>query len=118
MCKFFIFHFYFLFSVSPSEPVVTRTTPTAHAIKVSWNEPSSDGGSPITKYSVNISVFGKSDWGEYTITDPSKRTYSIVGLERNTTYRLRLFAWNIVGIGAGSVKQVVDTLNLGEGRKQ
>lgn len=61
-----------------------------------WNKPDRDGGSPITGYLVEYQEEGTEDWIKFkTVTNLE----CVTGLQQGKTYRFRVKAENIVGLG-------------------
>ena len=72
-------------------------------IDLSWNAPSSDGGSPITGYRIEVSPNGDSNWtNRVANTGTTSTTYSHTGLSAGTTRHYRVSAINANGTGAAS----------------
>ena len=89
----------------PGSPTIAKLDIQATSLKVKWTAPIDDGGSPITAYRVVI----RNSSTEITyenITDPGKTSVSIGGLERNTTYTMKVFARNAVFEGPAAEKKV------------
>lgn len=82
------------------------TTVVAHPIEggalVTWGAPASDGGSPITGYSVNA--------GHTTCSTSGAFTCAVTGLTDGHSYFVRVRASNVAGLGRSSapVKFVAD----------
>jgi hypothetical protein len=71
--------------------------------KVSWNAPASDGGSPITGYTV-IPYTGyrfQSQATPQVFTSPAT-TETLAGLAKGKAYRFKVVATNVVGSGSAS----------------
>ncbi len=67
-------------------------------IKLSWDAPSDNGGSPITGYRIDVSANGGSNWTTLTFVDPGPATYyNHTGLTAGTRRHYRVFAINTVG---------------------
>jgi len=83
---------------SPTNITVIAVSPTQ--INIFWNAPSSDGGSPITGYKVEV----KSGSGSYSILTNTQSTtsYSHTGLTTGTAYTYKVSAINSVGTSAAS----------------
>lgn len=94
----------------------TATTPTAPApvvnlqavaegsdqINLSWDEPTSDNGSPVTGYKIERSLDGTNWIVVVTDTDDTSTTYVDTGRSPDTTYYYRVFAINAIGTAAPS----------------
>ena len=80
------------YSVAPSVPQnVTAAAGNASAT-VAWNAPSTDGGSPVTGYTVTASP-----GGETAYTNATARSATIYGLTNGTAYTFTVKSTNIVG---------------------
>jgi hypothetical protein len=78
--------------VAPSQPAITGIIATPNSLAISWNPPSSDGGSPITEYwayveSVNGTTVSYCSTGG-TLSCTARN------LTPGTTYRVIVSAWN------------------------
>jgi titin len=91
---------------TPGAPLSVATTPGASQATVSWNAPSSNGGSPITSYVATASP------GSATCTT-SLTTCTITGLTNATTYTITVTATNQTGTGpaSSSYAQSIATLS-------
>jgi hypothetical protein len=82
---------------APLPPTLTATSGDSTAT-ASWT-PTSDGGSPITKWLIRI--YDPSDGLQppipTEITDPNARSYTFSGLANGSSYRIELAAVNIKG---------------------
>ena len=94
-------------AVPPGAPTGLRATPGGFGgrdrIVLAWSAPSSDGGSPITGYRVEVSTRRSGPW---TIrernTGTTGTTYTDTGLAPGTTRYYRVAAINARGTGAYS----------------
>ena len=88
----------------PDAPQSLNVSPDdTGTLDVSWEAPSSDGGSPITGYKVQWKS-GSEDYDgsagstrQAEITDPASRTHTITGLTDGVEYTVRVIAANDVG---------------------
>ncbi len=103
-------------AVSAAVPGVPRTLAVERGgtgeLDVSWEEPSSNGGSAVTGYTVQWKEASGSwdtaaDVSEATVTDTS---YTITGLRIQVEYAVRVIATNSAGDGpaSGEVKETAD----------
>ena len=88
----------------PGAPTsLTATASGTTTINLSWTAPSSDGGSAITGYRIEVSPNGTSSWtNREANTDTTTTTYSHTGLSAGTTRHYRVSAINSVGTGTAS----------------
>ncbi|EDO26116.1 predicted protein [Nematostella vectensis] len=85
---------------APGPPIVTVSNIEASSIKVNWAPPSSDGGSPVIDYKVEV--------------DPAKPPREgvagdqvvISDLTKNTEYTVKVTARNVVGYGEAGTKTI------------
>ena len=79
---------------APDTVVPTFTPTSGTTATVSWPPPVSDGGSPVTLYTVTVTGTG----GPFTCTaTPPVRTCGITGLTRGATYAVTMSVTNAVG---------------------
>ena len=84
--------------VMPTGLVVTARGDNTRDL--AWNRPSSDGGSQITGYRIEVSTDGGASWSVLVgNTGTSTTTYSHTGLAPDTTYHYRVSAINAFGRG-------------------
>lgn len=76
----------------PPENVTASPGPISGSINISWEEPTTDGGSPILSYTV-VSVQGEIS---VTVTGSERRAL-ITGLTNGTPYIFYVYATNAVG---------------------
>jgi hypothetical protein len=82
----------------PSAPRIGAATPQNTAVRVSWGQPSSTGGSPISGYRV-LAFRGAA----LVSTTPARGTSAVVrGLTNGTAYRFAVEAVNAAGAGTRS----------------
>ncbi|MGA0011166.1 MAG: trypsin-like serine protease [Candidatus Nanopelagicales bacterium] len=82
---------------APSAPTgVSATVTGAGTFTLTWNAPSSDGGSPITGYLIEQSYDG-GDWDELGITKTSATSATIIDADPGT-YSYRIAAINAEGL--------------------
>lgn len=88
----------------PSAPSgLAATAASSSQIDLSWNAPSSNGGSVITGYKVDRSANGGSTWSNVAANTGSTNTsYSNTGLAASTSYTYRVEAINAAGTGPSS----------------
>src|ERR1700722_13436563 len=95
----------------PGAPTAVTATSLYEGASVSWTAPSSDGGSPITGYTVKASRGGQ------TCTTSGATTCSLTGLTDGRTYEVHVRAANAKGSGSCSprvsVKPSLPTVEFG-----
>jgi len=87
-------------AVVPAQPTDVRARPATKSALVSWTEPSSDGDSPITGYTVTPYIGAAAQ----TPVDvgASSTSKTITGLENGTAYTFRVKAVNAIGASLAS----------------
>lgn len=87
----------------PGAPIGLHATPNNGQIHLSWQTPSSDGGSPITGYRIYRGTDSGAEGSNpiVTVTIPS---YSDMGLINQQTYYYRISAVNSIGEGPKSLE--------------
>lgn len=83
----------------PSAPGSVTADPGDGSASVSWAVPASDGGAPITGYSVTASPGGSSCSTTVGVT-PNPLSCVVGGLSNGTSYTLAVRAVNVAGSGA------------------
>lgn len=82
----------------PSHPQnLAATAASSSEIDLSWNAPSSDGGSPVTAYRIQISTDDATWTTIVKNTGNTNTSYSDTGLSSGVKYYYRVFALNSVG---------------------
>ncbi len=77
----------------PGAPTAVTATALSGGAEVSWTAPTSDGGSPVTGYTVTASR------GDQTCTTTGVTTCTVTGLTNGRSYALRVRASNVAGSG-------------------
>ncbi|MDD2819528.1 MAG: fibronectin type III domain-containing protein [Candidatus Nanopelagicales bacterium] len=85
---------------TPGVPTSITATPTSGQVSLSWTAPSSNGGSPITDYVIELKTASAFTWT--TIADGLNTSTSLVvtGLANDTAYNFRIAAANSAGQGS------------------
>jgi ubiquitin len=83
---------------TPGAPTIAALTGLSAKLKVELHAPASDGGLRITRYAFSVDGGTWHSWNAGAIGT----TQFIKGLRRNTTYSIRLRAYNKLGWGAAS----------------
>lgn len=89
----------------PGAPRSVTATAATSSAAVRWSAPLSDGGVPITQYTVTAVPGGRT----CTATAPS-RTCTVTGLTAGTAYRFTVKAKNVVGTGPASAASAAVTI--------
>ncbi|OQR99767.1 hypothetical protein ACHHYP_04479 [Achlya hypogyna] len=79
---------------------------TGGHIQVAWQPPADNGGSPILEYLVGIDDGAN---GPFTLTVALTTTYDAYGLVALTSYRVKIFARNVQGVGEPSPVALLKT---------
>jgi Fibronectin type III domain len=84
----------------PSAPTLTGATPASGQVTLSWTAPSSNGGAPVTNYTI---YRGTASNGEaFLVTVGNVLSYIDAGLANGTTYFYKVAAVNSAGTGPQS----------------
>jgi streptogramin lyase len=84
-------------ATTPSAP--TMDTPSAGdgSVTLAWTAPSSDGGSPVSGYTVAYKTTTDSDWTTVQPDPATSLSMTISPLGNGTTYQFKVLATNVVG---------------------
>ncbi|MGO8871796.1 MAG: pentapeptide repeat-containing protein [Acidimicrobiales bacterium] len=85
----------------PGDPKTVTAAPIDGGATVYWTPPTSDGGSPITGYTV------KASFGGATCSTTGATTCTVTGLTNGHTYVVHVRASNAIGVGKPSAKATV-----------
>ncbi|MFC4121074.1 fibronectin type III domain-containing protein [Nonomuraea zeae] len=84
---------YFTGPGRPGAPTTVTGVARHQAVRVSWQPPASDGGTPINTYTVTATPGGRS------VTVAGRTTATVTGLTNGTAYTFTVTATNAVGTG-------------------
>jgi hypothetical protein len=87
-------------AVVPGAPTGVTAVQGNTQVSVSWSAPGSDGGLPVTGYTVSAQAGGTTI--THTLNDPSATSAVIGGLTNGTAYIVTVAAVNPVGTGAAA----------------
>jgi hypothetical protein len=85
-------------SALPQPPTLTRMTPGNGLMRISFNPPSSNGGTPITSYTASCSGIGVATRTANGTSSP----ITVTGLTNGVNYTCTVSATNIAGTGGAS----------------
>ncbi|MBE7187750.1 fibronectin type III domain-containing protein [Jatrophihabitans endophyticus] len=89
---------------APSAPRAVHAVPGFGGATVTWKAPTSDGGAPVTSYTVTAQPGGHTS----TVTATSLTT-AVLGLKSKTSYVFTVTASNVAGRSAGGASATVRT---------
>jgi hypothetical protein len=84
----------------PGSPTGVVATAGNGRVTLRWNAPASNGGSPITRYAVQLSTDNGNSWVAAVIPASSRTSASVTGLSNGSQYIFRVAAVNVAGVGA------------------
>ena len=88
----------------PGAPTLVTVTPANASATVTWTAPSSDGGSPVTGYTVVATdTTTPANGGQACAWTTGPLTCTVTGLTNGDTYTFSMSATNAAGAGAPSV---------------
>jgi hypothetical protein len=86
----------------PTSPQSISLTAGQGQVTVNWTAPSSDGGTPITSYTLQRATDAGFTTGVTTTAGLTGLTTTVTGLTNGTPYYFRIYAVNAVGTAAGT----------------
>src|SRR5581483_10520881 len=86
----------------PDVPTGVAGAPLDHSVALSWTQPASDGGSPITAYRITPWINGVAQ--APVLTGSSDTSFTVQGLTDGTAYTFTVAAVNAAGTGADSAQ--------------
>ena len=90
------------YNVLPTQPLSLSATASGNNISLSWNAPSSNGGTSVTGYRIQRSTDNKNWSTLVSNSNSTTRSYSDNNLPAGTTYYYRVAAHNAVSEAHGS----------------
>jgi hypothetical protein len=94
----------------PGAPTGVSAIPASAQALVSWTAPSSNGGNPISSYTITATTSGGS-LSQVTVNNGSATSAVVAGLTNGTTYTFTVAATNSVGTGVASTASSAVTPN-------
>jgi titin len=89
---------------------LAATSVTGTTLTLTWNLPTSNGGSPITDYKIEVSSNGGSSWSAITHSASNSRAFNVTGLAKGTSYRFRVSTITTIGTSAAPAVLSVTTV--------
>lgn len=102
-------------STVSSSPTNLQAFSGNNAVTLTWDVPSSDGGSPIIDYIVQFSDNNKFTWSIFDDGVSTQTQIIVSSLQNNITYFFRVSALNSVGEGPSSQIYAIPTGSMGSG---
>ena len=84
----------------PSKPTVSDINATN--VRVSWNPPDFDGGTPITGYLLEFKEMSRTGWRSVKMDKYTNTAIVVADLSEKTQYQFRVLAENQIGSGSFS----------------
>ena len=78
---------------------LTVTNVDATSIGITWSTPASDGGSPVSGYTIEQRVNASGDWSKAFRGIVEETTYTVTDLKEGNEYEFRVAAVNKAGQG-------------------
>ena len=89
-----------IMAIPPTSPTITTATPGSTWVNLSWDAPSSSGGSPVTGYTITSYISGVSQGDASTtpaVLDGTSTSAHVQGLTNGVTYTFTVTAHNKAG---------------------
>jgi titin len=95
----------------PGAPLNLKISKVSYrTLTLGWSLPSSNGGSAITNYKIEFSSDEGATWTEISHAVSASRSFNVTGLTRGKTYKFRVSAINVVGVGMATTPASATTL--------
>ncbi len=82
---------------APGAPTVTTVEPASKSVRVTWTAPSTDGGSPLTSYTVTPYIGATAQTATTVSGSPLPTTATLTNLTNGTAYTFKVTATNAIG---------------------
>ena len=92
-----------LVETKPGVPSSLMVSAGIDQVNLVWTAPTTDGGSPITDYSIQYSSNGGTSWYTFRHTASGAVLATVTGLTRGSSYVFRVAAVNGMGVGDASI---------------
>ena len=90
---------------------------TSSSVVIEWEAPTSDGGSPVTQYSIERKDGAKGKYKVVDKVDGSTTTTTVKGLSEDKEYYFRVFAENETGKSDGASEMASPVVPTADVRK-
>ncbi len=98
----------------PGAPASVSAVPGVGQAVVTWDAPSSEGGTPATGYRVRWRFGTSGSWTTLPDRSVSPRSLTVSGLRNGASHQFQVFAINAVGVGTIAATTVVTTPSVPE----
>ncbi len=83
---------------------------TSNSATLTWVDGPSDGGSPVTSHGIVAVPQGSAIGSGFTVNGAGVNSFTVPGLDSNTTYTFTVYARNVIGSGKQSAGVLAKTL--------
>jgi alpha-tubulin suppressor-like RCC1 family protein len=74
------------------------TVQGSNSLGISWEAPFDDGGFDVSLYKISYKAYGATTWIEHQTLPSDQYSSTITGLDKGTTYQIRINSINAVGV--------------------
>jgi hypothetical protein len=96
--------------IAPTAPSISMQSASLNSVSLTWSPPSSDGGSMVENYVVDVFAPGASPPVPSSQSTSTSTTFVVSGLTPGTTYGFEIEAVNAIGTGSPSSEVLATTL--------